>query len=413
MKGASEVIFVGNDWSEAHHDVWVMDPDGQKLAAVRLPEGLAGLARLHQLVATYAQEPAQVAIGVETDRGLWVAALVSSGYQVYAINPLSVARYRERHTLSGGKSDLADAKVLADLVRTDRHNHRQVAGDSDLAEAVKVLTRAHQNLIWERQRHTNRLRSSLREYYPAALTTFDDLDHPETLTILAKAPTPTAGQSLTLTQIKTWLRQAGRQRNLDTRAATIKQGLAVSGLQAPKLITQASAATTRATVAVIAELNRQIKNLETELAAHFEQHPDAEIITSIPGLGNILGARVLAEFGDDPNRYHTAKSAKNYAGTSPITRSSGKQKTVSARWIRNRRLIAAIDLWAFAALTPSPGARTFYDHHRQTGHTHHQALRALGNRLVGIYWGCLQHHTPYNENTAWAHHQPHPNQHAA
>jgi transposase len=407
------MIFVGNDWSEDHHDVWVMDSDGQQLAAVRLPEGLAGLSRFHQLVGTHAPDPGRVMIGVETDRGLWVGALIEAGYQVYAVNPLSVARYRERHTLSGGKSDVADAKVLADLVRTDRHNHRQVAGDSDLAEAVKVLARAHQNLIWERQRHSNRLRSSLREYYPAALATFDDLDHPDTLAILAKASTPTAGQNLTIPQIKTALRQGGRQRNLDRRAATIKEGLAVGGLQAPKILTEAMAATTRATVAVITELNHQIVNLETELADHFEQHPDAGIITSIPGLGNILGARVLAEFGDDPNRYQTAKSAKNYAGTSPITRSSGKQRTVSARWIRNRRLIAAIDLWAFTTLNRSSGARTFYDHHRQTGNTHHQALRALGNRLVGIYWGCLQHHTPYNENTAWAHHQPHPNQHAA
>lgn len=278
------MIFVGNDWSEDHHEVWVMDPDGQKLAAVRLPEGLAGLAQFHQLVATHAQEPGQVAIGIETDRGLWVGALVSSGYQVYAVNPLSVARYRERHTLSGGKSDMADAKVLADLVRTDRHNHRQVAGDSDLAEAVKVLTRAHQNLIWERQRHTNRLRSSLREYYPAALATFPDLDHPETLTILVKAPTPTAGRSLTLPQIKAALRQGGRQRNLDTRAATIKQGLAVDQLQAPQLITQASAATTRATVAVIAELNRQIINLETELATHLNSTPTPKSSPAFPGL---------------------------------------------------------------------------------------------------------------------------------
>ena len=156
-------------------------------------------------------------------------------------------------------------------------------------------------------------------------------------------------------------------------------------------------------VAVIAEMNTQIAALDAELAAGFEQHPDAEVVRSLPGLGTILGARVLGEFGDEPNRYATAKSRKNYAGTSPITRASGTKRVVLARHVRNRRLADAIYLWAFAALTASPGARAFYDAHRAAGDTHHQALRALGNRLVGILHGCLAHHTPYDETTAWAH----------
>ncbi len=154
---------------------------------------------------------------------------------------------------------------------------------------------------------------------------------------------------------------------------------------------------------VIAELNDQIVELETALAAHFETHPDADIYRSLPGLGVVLGARVLGEFGDDPNRYTTAKSRKNYAGTSPLTVASGKKRAVLARHVRNRRLYDAIDQWAFCAITNSPGARTFYDAHRAAGDTHHQALRALGNRLVGILHGCLRHRTHYDENKAWAH----------
>ena len=119
----------------------------------------------------------------------------------------------------------------------------------------------------------------------------------------------------------------------------------------------------------------------------------------------MLGARVLGEFGDDPNRYTDAKSRKNYAGTSPLTVASGKKRAVLARHVRNRRLYDAIDQWAFCALTASPGARAFYDQHRAAGDPHHQALRALGNRLVGILHGCLRHHTPYDEHTAWAHRQ--------
>src|ERR1700730_10562057 len=148
------MIFVGDDWAEGHHDVWVMNQDGQRLAAEQIPEGHAGVARMHSLLATYAEEPEQVVVGIETDHGLWVEALAAAGYQVYAINPLAASRYRERHGVSGAKSDPGDAKVLADLVRTDRHNHRPVAGDSELAEAIKVLARAHQSMIWSRTRQT-------------------------------------------------------------------------------------------------------------------------------------------------------------------------------------------------------------------------------------------------------------------
>jgi len=184
------MIFVGDDWAEDHHDVYVMDEAGKRLAARRLPEGLAGIRQLHELIAKYVQEPHEVVVGIETDRGLWVGALTAAGYQLYAVNPLAVARYRDRHHVSGAKSDASDAKLLADLVRTDRHNHRPIAGDSADAEAIKVLARAHQSLIWERIRHTNRLRNALREYYPAALVAFEDLSHGDALGVLGRAPTP-------------------------------------------------------------------------------------------------------------------------------------------------------------------------------------------------------------------------------
>lgn len=398
-------LFVGDDWAEDHHDIHLMDAEGAKLASRRLPEGLAGIGGFHNLVAAHAEEPAQVVIGIETDRGLWVEALAAAGYQVFAINPLAVARYRDRHQVSGAKSDAGDAKVLADLVRTDRHNHRPIAGDTPQVEAIKVLARAHQSLIWARTRHTNTLRSALREYYPAALEAFDDLADRDALAILGRAPTPTDATGLSLPKIRSALKTAGRQRNLDARALQIQTALRTEQLTAPASVTAAFGATTRATVGIITELNRQIDNLDAELTSHFEMHPDADIYRSLPGLGVILGARVLGEFGDDPNRYTSAKSRKNYAGTSPLTIASGKKRAVLARHVRNRRLYDAIDQWAFCALTNSPGARAFYDQRRAADDLHHQALRALGNRLVGILHGCLRHHTRYDEHTAWAHRQ--------
>jgi transposase len=398
------LLFVGDDWAEAHHDIEIQDERGRRLARRRLPEGLAGIAALHALIAEHLPDdahPDQVVVGIETDRGMWVQTLVAAGYEVYAVNPSAASRYRDRHATSGAKSDPGDAKVLADLVRTDRHNHRPIAGDSDLAEAVKILARSHQKLIWTRQRQTNALRSTLREFYPAALEAFDDLAGRDALAVLAKAPTPAQGRKLRTTQISAALRTAGRQRNLTSRAEEISAALRSQQLAAPPLIAEALGHSVRAMVAVIAELVRQIDRLEGELTASFEQHPDAEILRSLPGLGPVLGARVLAEFGDDPHRYADAKARKNYAGTAPITRASGTRRIVLARHARNRRLADACYQWAFSALQCSPGARAHYDAHRAKGDTHHQALRALGNRLVAILHGCLRHRTGYSETTAW------------
>ena len=396
-------VFVGHDWAEAHHDVYVEDEEGKRLARARLPEGVEGVARFHELVGPFAEDPGEVVVATETDRGLFVAALVAAGYQVLAVNPMSTSRYRERHSTSGAKSDPGDAKVLAELARTDAHNHRPIAGDSDLAEAVKVLARAHQSMIWTRQRQANQLRSTLREFYPAAMEAFDELTSGDAVAILAIGPTPALGRGLSRSKIASALRRGGRQRRIEDRADEIQGALRSPQLEAPTLLAEAMGASVKALVAVIGELSEQISCLEAELAERFEQHPDAKVIRSLPGLGTILGARVLGEFGDDPNRYGDAKSRKNYAGTSPITKASGTRRVVLARYARNRRLADACYMWAFAALNTSPGARAFYDQRRAAGDTHHRALRALGNRLVGVLHGCLRHNTPYDEHTAWDH----------
>lgn len=396
-------VFVGHDWAERHHDVCVEDAEGKRLAKARLPEGIEGVTRFHELVAPFLEDPAEVTIATETERGLFVGALVAAGYTVLAVNPMSTSRYRERHSTSGAKSDPGDAFVLAELARTDAHNHRPIAGDSDLAEAVKVLARAHQSLIWTRQRQTNQLRSTLREFYPGALSAFQDLASADALAVLAIAPTPSLGRKLSVSKIASALRRGGRQRRIETQAVEIQAALREPQLEAPGLVAEAMGASVKALVAVITELVAQIDGLEAQLSERFEQHPDAKIVRSLPGLGTTLGARVLGEFGDDPNRYLDAKSRKNYAGTSPITKASGKRKVVLARFARNRRLADAIYMWAFASLSASPGARSFYDERRAAGDTHHRALRALGNRLVGILHGCLRHGTLYDEHLAWGH----------
>jgi transposase len=393
------MLFVGDDWAEDHHDIEIVNAKGRRLARRRLPEGLEGITRLHALIGAAmpaewveleaGEAAARVKIGIETERGPWVAALVAAGYEVFAINPMSTARYRERHSTSGAKSDAGDAHVLAEIVRLDRDHHRPVAVDSDAGEAMKLVTRSHQTMIWERTRHVLRLRSALREYFPAALTAFDDLDEPDALALLAAAPDPDRAARLSKSKIAAALKRANR-RNIDTRAVEIQAALRAPALRQPPAVQAAFTVIAAGEVRLIAALNTEIAALGEVVAEHFGRHPDAEIYASQPGLGVILGARVLAEFGDDPHRYADARARKNYAGTSPITRASGTKKKVIARYAKNDRLADALQQWAFGSLRGSPGARAYYDALRARKIGHQAALRQLANRHVGILHGCLK-----------------------
>ena len=398
-------LFVGDDWAEDHHDVEVMSEAGKVLARRRLPEGVAGITALHALIGAHLGEDADdadVVVGIETDRGPWAAALIAAGYLVFPVNPLQASRYRERLGVSRAKSDAGDAHMLADMVRTDSHQLRPAAGDSPEAEAVKVLARTHKTLIWERTRAVQRLRHQLLGYFPAALEAFEDLDAPDALELLGKAPEPARAARLTRAQVSAALKRA-RRRNIPDKATAILAALRAEHLGQPEILTAAYAATVRSLIALIITLNEQVKILQGQVEEHFGRHPDAEIILSQPGLGQILGARVLAEFGDDPHRYTDGKARRNYAATSPVTRASGKKKVVAARFIHNDRLVDALNAQAFAALNASPGARAFYDELRARGIEHHDALRRLANRLVGILHGCLKTRTLYDEDTAWGH----------
>ena len=400
-------LFVGDDWAEDHHDVEVMDEAGKVLAKRRLPEGVAGIAQLHELIGRHLGEDAdgaEVVAGIETDRGPWVTALVSAGYRVFPVNPLQASRYRERLGVSGAKSDAGDAHMLADMVRTDSHQLRPAAGDSAEAEGLKVLARTHKTLIWERTRAVQRLRHQLREYYPAALEAFEDLDAPDTLELLGKAPDPARAAKLTRAQVSAALKRA-RRRNITDKATAILAALRSPQLGQPAAVTAAYAATVRSLIAVITVLNEQVKILQGQVEENFGRHPDAEIYQSQPGMGAVLGARVLAESGDDPHRYADGKARRNYAATSPITRASGKKRVVAARFIHNDRLVDALSAQAFTALRASPGARALYDELRAHGIEHNDALRRLANRLVGILHGCLKTRTLYDEATAWGHRQ--------
>ncbi|MFI8773702.1 IS110 family transposase [Gordonia sp. NPDC062954] len=399
------MLFVGDDWAEDHHDVEFQDEGGKVLRRARLPEGIAGIAKFGEIAATFLDEDDQsdqVLVCIEVDRGPWVNALIAAGYRVFGVDPKQAHRYREIVVSSGAKSDKGDAHALAEMLRSRRHQLRESGGDSEIADAVKVVSRAHQTMIWERTRHMLRLRAALREYFPAILLVCSEVDLELTsrpiLGLLAKAPTPARAAKLTKSQILPLLK--GR-RNKDAKAVAIQQILRGQHLGQPDRVTDAYAASVRASVAVLGVVIEQIDELAGEVDAHFSQHPHHEIYLSQPGMGPTVGPRVLAEFGDDPLRFANSKARRNAAGTSPITRQSGKSRIVSARYIHNDRLVDALMAQAHGAFMHDDGARTYYRKQRARDVDHNAALRQLANRLVGILHGCLARGIPYDPATAW------------
>lgn len=299
--------------------------------------------------------------------------------------------------MSGAKSDPGDALVLAQIMRTDREIHRELPTDTLEVQALQVLARAHQDAVWARQQTSNRLRSLLREFFPAALQAFPTLHSRTALTVLAAAPDPEAAAALTRANLTDLLHAAGR----GTRphdAARLADLFAAAQLRQPRPVEAAMGITVRALIISLAADDQAVRDLEQALEPSVESRPDAEIIDSLPGLGLVLGARVL---GDDRTRWPDAASRRCYAGTAPITRASGKGRVVLARFVRNRRLADACYLWAFSSLTKSPGAPAYYDQRRAAGDTHNRALRRLANKILGQLHHCLATRRLYDEHHAW------------
>ncbi|GAU71666.1 IS110 family transposase [Streptomyces sp. NPDC001339] len=401
------MIYCGIDWAERTHDVALVDDSGQLVAKRHITDDAAGYRILLDLLAEYGDtEENPIPVAIETSRGLLVAVLRTGKRKVFAINPMAAARYRDRHSVSRKKSDPGDALVLANILRTDMHAHRSLPNDSDLARAVAVLARAQQDSTWNRQQISNQLRSLLREYYPAALTAFEPwkngLCRSEAREILKAAPTPTRAARLTHTQFQAALKRAGRKRGIVTEAERLREVFRAGWAHQPPLVEDALGKQMLALLVQLDAACTAADDLAKAVEEAFPQHPDADILLSFPGLGIQLGARVLAEIGDDRNRFADARGLKAYAGSSPITRASGKKSSITRRWVKNDRLNHAGYLWAFSAITASPGAKAHYRRRRDDhGDWHAAAQRHLFNRMLGMLYHCLQQRRLFDEGTAF------------
>jgi transposase len=395
-------VFCGVDWAEGHHDVALVDGDGQLLAKERISDDLVGFTRLLELMASFGDESdGRVPVAIETMQGLLVAALRAANVAVFPINPLSVARYRDRYSPSRAKSDAGDALVLANILRTDAAAHRRLPADSESAQAIRVLARAHQDAIWDRQQAANKLRSLLRQYFPAFLATFTDLTTMGANAVLTLAPTPQAAATLRPAAVAAALHKGGRRRGVPEEAKRIVAGLRAEQLRQPLAVEQAMGLQGSNYGLQLAQLTASINELEKGLAAAFEQHPDAAVITSFPGLGTVLGARLLGEIGDDRARFASARGLKAFAGTAPVTRASGARTSVTMRVVRNKRLNHAAYLWALPLLLHSPPARAHYDRRRAHGDSHTAASRNLVNRQLGMLYHCLATGELFDEAKAY------------
>jgi len=399
-------VFCGIDWAEAHHDVALVDSEGTLIAKRRISDDAAGFAALITLLADAgdsAEDPLPVAI--ETGSGLLVACLRATGRDVYAINPVAVSRYRDRYSVARKKSDAGDAFVLANILRTDiaapptaarrvrtRPSHRRV-GPRPARRRVGTHLRAQQAALAAARvlpRPAGSLHHQTRR--PAA---------PRGAGPARRRPHPPRSRHTKHHSAHGPAGRAGRHRGINTEAARIQAILRTEYLYQLPLVEDAFGRQALALLRALDTAATNAEDLATATIEHFNTHPDAEIITSLPGLGPLTGARVLAEIGDDRSRFTNARALKAYAGAAPVTRASGKSLTVTHRKVKNQRLAAAGYVWAFSALTASPGARTHYDHRKTTRDRHTAAQRHLFNRLLGCLHHCLQTRQHYNEQIAF------------
>lgn len=417
-------VYGGIDWAEGHHDIALVDDDGRLVAKRRISETPAGLAELISVMAAAGDSPAApIPVAIETPRGLLVAALRAAGRPVYPINPIAVARYRERTSVSGKKSDHVDAMTLANILRTDRHLHRLLPQDSPEVRAITVLARGYQDAVWRRTKLLQELRARLVEFYPGFLAAFGSgsgagsgmsttqLASGDARVVLAIAPSPADGLRVSQARVETALRRGGRQRRISTLAAHVVTALRVPQLRQDPLVEQAMRAETLALLGALDAACQAVDDLAAQLAAAFRAHPDYVIITSFPGLADVSGAIVLAEIGDDRTRFADERALQSYAGSAPITRASGKSRSVTRRRTKNNRLAAIGYSWAFTAASRSSPTREHYLRRRDRGDGHPAALRHLFNRMLGQLHHCLATGQPYDPakafpNTAWRHAEP-------
>jgi len=376
------MLYVGIDWADASHHIFATDDSAQELASFSITHEAGGFKHLLSKIGSLSKEGEEVLFAIETPNHLIVEYLLDKGYTVYPINPKAVDRYRDRHHLSGAKSDPIDAKVLAHILRTDRESHRPIVPESELAKELKILTQDHRHLVETKTRLSNQLTACLKSYYPVALSIFSDIDRKCALLFLKSYPTLKEAQKLSFEEFEGFLKSCGYAR--PQRIKKMYSNLKSSQIFVRPATVRAKSRYMLALVSQLLLLLEEIKAYEEEIERLLKKHPDSKLFTSLPGAGTILAARVLTEIGENRELHPHYSSLQCLAGTAPVTKSSGTYKVVKLRHSCKKGFRHTMQQLAFCSISRSTWARCYYDSQRKKGKSHSQAIRALANKWLKI-----------------------------
>jgi transposase len=389
--------YLGVDWADRVHQLYVGDQDGKKIAGMKLQETPEGLAEFGRWLDERRAEGFELWAAIEKPQGRIVEFLLDHGVVVYPVNPKAVDRARDRFRMSQSKSDSFDAYVLAEFLRTDHTHLRALEPDSEQAQELKMLSRDHERVQRHNSRLLNQLKVTLKEYYPRPLEVFGDLRAKIALDFLKEYPAP---QPLSTLKRRRWNRFAKRDHQLsEARCNELWEKLNKPQLPIPEHVVRTKA---RLLVVLVAQLEASLKAVEQyekELQHFFADMPAAEIAKRLPGgKSGTTVTRIWAELGDAKSRWQSFRHLQAEGGTVPVTKSSGKSRVVQFRFACNKHLRHAIYWFSFNSLSRCEWANKYYQDQRAKGHSHHRALRALGAKWLKIIFVMWRDHKPYDEN---------------
>jgi transposase len=387
--------YVGLDWADTHHDVDVLDEAGKRVGARRFPHSYEGLNELKQFLLSIAASPENLACIVETNHGLLISFLLSSGIPVYPVNPQMAHKLRK---VAGAKTDQIDAHLLAKMGRFDLDEMRRLEPDSPVVQELKTLTRDQDSLIQMQTRLVNQLTACLKEYYPAALNLFTKLQQHSTLVFLQAYPTPQEAQAASLEQITAALRK-GLHTNPKRVAPRILKELHRPQLVASPVIVRAKSRLMVSLAKQLLVVIEDIASYDKQISTLFLTHKDQEMWSSLPGAAKRLAPRLLAEWGDDRGRYTDANSVQTLAGTAPVPFQSGNYAKAHKRSACLKPLRNHLHQFAWESTLSEPWALAYYQRKRAEGKSYSVAIRALANVWVRIIYRMWMNETCYQAET--------------
>jgi transposase len=386
--------FVGLDWASREHAVCVVDGRGDVVARFTVEHTAAGMTELAARLVKLAPAP-ELRIAIERPTGLVVDTLVEGKFAVVPIHPNAVKAARPRYSAAQGKTDLGDAYLLADLLRTDGHRFRTLTPLSDETKALRGLVRVRDDLVGQRVHAANQLRCLLEQFWPGAVEVFADIDSPIALAFLDRYPTPQSAGGLGEKRMAAFLAKhtyCGRR----TAAELVERMRSAPPSVAGELESEAKGDCVRALCAVLRQLVAQLATLTAAVEHAVDAHPDGKIVTPLFRSGRICAAQLLAEIGDDRGRFVSGDHLAAEGGAAPVTRESGKHRAVTFRWACNMHLRNALSTLADTTRHTNPWARSIYQRARDRGHEHPHAIRILARAWCRVIWTCWQQRVAYD-----------------